>query len=161
MNRYIYYLLIKFDFLSGLMEIREPEIKKDFEKYYSLRWKMLRKPWHQPKGSERDIFDEDSIHIMAVDDEIVVGCGRGHFNSKKQAQIRYMAVDERYQRKGIATSILKELEKRLIANEAKEIILKSREIAVPLYEKNGYKVFKKGEILFGEIRHFWMKKNIL
>ena len=142
------------------MKIKEPKTKTDFEKYYQLRWKMLRKPWHQPKGSERDISDKDSLHIMAVENGEVIGCGRGHLNSEEHAQIRYMAVAEEFQRKGIASEILKELERRLIANGAKEIILKSRETAVLLYEKNGYKIYKVGEILFGEIKHFWMKKKI-
>ena len=104
-------------------------------------------------------MDEDSIHVMAIKGDKVIGCGRGHFNSEEQAQIRYMAVDEDFQGHGIGLRILKALDEELTENEAKEIILKARENAVSLYEKQEYEIYKKGDILFGEIKHYWMRKK--
>ena len=141
------------------IEIRKPETKQEFEKYYNLRWRILRKPWNQPKGSERDTMDVGSIHIMAIIGNKVIGCGRGHFNSSIEAQIRYMAVDKDFREKGVGTGILRALEEELTDNGAKEIILKARENAVSLYEKYGYEIYQKGEILFGEIKHYWMRKK--
>jgi len=140
--------------------IRKPKTEKEFQKYYDLRWRILRKPWGLPKGSERDEMDEESIHIMAIHGTNVIGCGRGHFNTKSQAQIRYMAVDDDLQRKGIGTELLRILENELNKEGAEEIILKARENAVSLYEKQGYVIYKEGEILFGEIKHYWMRKKI-
>jgi len=142
---------------SGI-EIRKPETKQEFDKYFELRWRILRKPWSQPKGSEQDEMDKDSIHIMAISDNKVIGCGRGHFNSSIEAQIRYMAVDEDFREQGIGLRILIALEEVLTENGAKEIILKARENAAPLYEKHGYEIYQEGEILFGEIKHYWMMK---
>ncbi len=141
------------------IEIRRPETKQEFDKYYDLRWRILRKPWNQPKGSEKDEMDQTSIHIMAIKDDKVIGCGRGHFNSSVEAQIRYMAVDESFQGQGVGLRILKALEEILTENGAKEIILKAREKAVSLYEKQGYKIYKEGKILFGEIKHYWMREK--
>ena len=141
------------------IEIRKPETKQEFKKYYNLRWRILRKPWSQPKGSEQDEMDEESIQFMAIIGDKVIGCGRGHFNSREQTQIRYMAVDNSFQGQGIGLRILKALEEELTKNGAKEIILKARENAVSLYEKQGYEVYKKGEILFDEIKHYWMRKR--
>ncbi|MCF7813692.1 MAG: GNAT family N-acetyltransferase [Candidatus Cloacimonetes bacterium] len=140
------------------IKIVEPRSTKEFESYYNLRWKILRKPWNQPLGTEKDDKERGAIHLMAILTNKIVGCGRGHFNSISQAQIRYMAVAESIRNSGIGTQILKELEKHLIAEGAKEIILKAREKAVPLYERQGYKVYKDGDVLFGEISHFWMIK---
>jgi ribosomal protein S18 acetylase RimI-like enzyme len=142
------------------IKIIEPHSSKEFEAYYNFRWKLLRKPWNQPPGSEKDDKERGAIHVIAVLNNKIVGCGRAHFNSTSQAQIRYMAVEEGVQNSGIGTQILTELEKRLIDSGAKEIILKAREKAVPLYEKQGYKVYKDGDILFGEIVHYWMIKYI-
>ena len=36
------------------INIESPKTKNDFIKYYYLRWKLLRKPHNQPKGSELD-----------------------------------------------------------------------------------------------------------
>ncbi|MDA3814269.1 MAG: GNAT family N-acetyltransferase, partial [Candidatus Cloacimonetes bacterium] len=138
--------------------IKEPKTEEEFKEYFDLLWRILRKPWDQPKGSEQDEMDENSIHIMAISNNKIVGCGRGHFNSTKQAQIRYMAVDDDSRRQGVGLRILKALEEELTRNGAKEIILKARENAVSFYEKHGYKIYKEGEILFGEIKHYWMRK---
>ena len=145
--------------LRSDIEIRKPETYREFKEYFDFRWRILRKPWNQPKGSEQDEMDEDSIHIMAIIGDKVIGCGRGHFNSSIEAQIRYMAVDESFQGQGIGLGILKALEEELTENGAKEIILKARENAVSLYEKHGYEIYQEGEILFGEIKHYWMRKR--
>ncbi len=77
------------------IEIRAPKTKKEQEEYYNLRWEILRKPWNQPKGSEKDEYENDAIHIAAFVNGKIIGVGRIHFNSKEEAQIRYMAVCKR------------------------------------------------------------------
>lgn len=141
------------------IQINTPKTKKEFEEYYNLRWKILRKPWNQPKGSEQDKYEKDSIHIMVIVNNKIVGVGRIHFNSKKEAQIRYMAVKKEYRGKGIGTLILKELEKNAQEKCVKWIILNSREDAVKFYKQQGYKVEEKAHTLFGEIIHWKMKKE--
>ena len=151
------------------MRICEPKTKKEFEKYYTLRWKILRKPWNQPKGSEKDELENESIHVMIFDEDtkkdnvknnIPIGVGRLHFNSKDEAQIRYMAVEGKYQGKGLGSLLLKDLEKRAKSLGTKYIILNSRENAVKFYEKNGYKVVEKAHVLFDSIKHFKMRKKL-
>ena len=76
------------------MEIIEPDTAEDYRQYYELRWKILRAPWKQPRGSERDSLDDDSTHLMLVDPaRVVTGVGRLHFNNIREAQIRYMAIE--------------------------------------------------------------------
>ena len=140
--------------------ICEPITKQEFKKYYELRWKILRKPWKQPKGSEKDEREKDAIHIIACIDNKIVGVGRLHFNSEKEAQIRYMAVEEKYRRKGIGSLILKELEKRAKSIGAEYIVLNARENAVQFYKKHGYKTVKRTYTLFGCINHWKMQKRL-
>lgn len=142
------------------IEIIEPRTTKEFEAYYKFRWKLLRKPWNQPVGTEKDDKERGAIHLMALLNKQLIGCGRAHFNTPVQAQIRYMAVSEDFRNNGTGTQLLKELEKRLIDHGAKEIILKAREKAVSMYEKQGYKIYKDGDVMFGEIMHYWMMKFI-
>ncbi|MFV1973627.1 MAG: GNAT family N-acetyltransferase, partial [Thiohalobacterales bacterium] len=78
-----------------------------------MRWKILRAPWNQPPGSERDPLDERSTHLMAVNGaRELLGVGRLHFNSISEAQVRYMAIAIDHQRNGIGTLILETLETR-------------------------------------------------
>jgi predicted GNAT family N-acyltransferase len=139
------------------MEVCEPNSKDEFESYFDLRWKILRKPWNQPKGSEKDGLDEESIHIMVCEEGRIIGVGRAHFNSPDEAQIRYMAVEEDKRKKGVGSLILKELEKRI---KGKYIVLNARENAVEFYKNKGYRIIEKGHLLFGSIQHYKMRKDI-
>ena len=140
--------------------IREPQTEEEFEEYYHLRWEILRKPWNQPRGSEKDERERESIHIMAIYENKVVGVGRGHFNSREEGQIRYMAVEESYRNRGIGSSLLLELEKRLKERGAKYIVLNARENAVEFYRKHGYIIVGKAHTLFNSIHHFKMMKKL-
>jgi len=141
------------------MDIRQPKTPKEFDAYYDLRWRVLREPWNQPRGSEKDELEDKSIHIIAVDGGRVIGCGRVHLISPINAKIRFMAVEEEYREKGIGGKILSELEKRAKMKGANKIVLNARDIAVGFYEKYEYKVVGKGDTLFGSVPHFKMEKS--
>lgn len=143
------------------MKTISPKTKKEFEKYYDLRWRILRKPWNQSIGSEKDEFETNSIHIMVIEGSKIIGVGRGQFNTRKEAQIRYMAVEENQQGKGIGSKLLNSLENRLKKKGAEYIILNARESAVNFYKKHGYKIIGKSHTLFGVIPHFKMRKKLL
>lgn len=142
------------------MKITEPKSKLDFESYYELRWQVLRKPWDQPKGSEKDDLEDKSIHLMACAGPMVIGVARAHFNSANEAQIRYMAVDKQYRGRGVGTNLLKELEKRIRQKGATLITLNARETAVGFYEDQDYQIVAKSHTLYDSIEHFKMAKNI-
>ena len=143
------------------MIITQPKIPEEFEKYYNLRWRILRAPWNQPKGSEKDDKEEMAIHVMVCESEgIPIGIGRVHFNAEDEAQIRYMAVEEDQRGKGIGALVLVELETRAKGKGAKFIMLNARETAVKFYEKHGYKIVKQAHTLFGSIPHYEMRKEL-
>jgi ribosomal protein S18 acetylase RimI-like enzyme len=143
------------------MKVYEPKSKEDFDKYYDLRWRILRKPWNQPIGSEKDDLENSSIHVMVCKkDRIPIGVGRAYFNSPEEAQIRYMAVEENYLGKGVGSLILRELEKRIKEKGGIYVVLNARESAVDFYKKHGYDIVEKAHTLFGSIPHFKMQKNL-
>ena len=141
--------------------IKQPQSEKEFEAYYDLRWRVLRQPWQQPRGSEKDELENESFHIMACDkNNNVVGAGRLHFNNEREAQIRYMAVVPEYEKQGIGTLILEALEQHAKENNCKTIMLHARENAVGFYQKKGYELLEKSHLLFDSIQHYRMRKNI-
>jgi ribosomal protein S18 acetylase RimI-like enzyme len=143
------------------MLVTEPSSEKDFELYYNLRWRTLRKPWGQPKGSEKDDLEDKSIHVMVCKvDRIPIGVGRAHFNSNDEAQIRYMAVEEEWQGKGVGKIILNYLEEMIKKKGAKYIALNARDIAIKFYEKRGYEIVKEAHVLFDAIPHYRMIKKL-
>ena len=50
------------------MEIRSPKTPQEFEEYYDLRWRILRAPFDEPRGKEKDNLENASIHMMIYDE---------------------------------------------------------------------------------------------
>lgn len=141
--------------------IIEPHSEAEFSRYYDLRWKILRAPWKQPPGSERDDYDDSGTHLMLVDaNGAAIGVGRLHFNSISEAQIRFMAVDTAWQRHGFGTRLLLALEKRAGTLGARRITLDARETALRFYRKHGYEACGPGHVLFSSVAHVRMEKQI-
>lgn len=141
--------------------IKEPQTLKEFEAYYLLRYEVLRKPWNQPPGSEKDTNEDSSIHIMACDkNNQVLGVCRLQFNSPSEAQLRYMCVKENTQGLGIGKKLIAYSEEKAKKLGAKKIILQAREIAVEFYKKCGYSIVEKSFLMWDEIQHYLMTKLI-
>lgn len=147
--------------MSDEILVTRPESPNDWESYFELRWRVLRAPWQQPRGSERDPLDSESVNLMVCGvDRGPRAVGRLHFPSPDVGQVRYMAVDPAWRRRGMGRRVLKELERVAKQKGAKKIRLNARENAVPFYESQGYAVVGRGELLFGEIRHEVMEKKL-
>tara|TARA_Y100000588_G_C14017728_1_gene822815 strand:+ start:145 stop:588 length:444 start_codon:yes stop_codon:yes gene_type:complete len=134
-----------------------------FDSYYDFRWRMLRKPLGQEKGAEKDELEDESYHAMIIKNKVIIGVGRIHFivkNSIKKAQIRYMAIDKKYQRKGYGSKLLQRLEKVSLDNNVSYVFLHAREEALNFYFKNNYIKDRKSHVLLGSIQHWLMHKKI-
>ena len=143
------------------MLIRPPATEHEFEAYYRLRWKILREPWNQPPGSEKDNREAEALHLAAWSDSgTLMGVGRLHPVTARSGQIRYMAVDPSQRGHGIGTAILQELENLAARSGLEEVMLNAREEAVSFYQTNGYAVVRQSHCLFGVIPHFEMRKRI-
>ena len=145
---------------SSNFTVEQPSTTKDFEIYYQLRYEVLRKPWHQPLGSELDETDNTSIHAFVKTDNKAIACARLHFVDDKISQIRYMAVHPDYQGKGLGKLVVTYLEDVSKKNGRLEIILHARENAVDFYKNCGYTINEKSYLLWGKIQHYLMQKHL-
>lgn len=138
-----------------------PQTSVDLESYYDLRWRVLRAPWDQPRGSERDDCEDESIHLMVrAGNGVALAAGRLHLNSPTEAQVRFMAVDPGVQGRGLGSMVLRNLEDRARAAGAKRMILNARESALRFYEQHAYKVEAPADRLFGGVDHWRMSKEL-
>lgn len=145
----------------GALALIQPETDADWASYFDLRWQVLRQPWNQPRGSERDDSDASSYHLMLrAPDGSARAVGRLHLNSPKEAQVRYMAVDPAFQGQGLGSRILKELETRARALGAADVVLNAREDTIAFYIRHGYALSGPAHTLFGEVRHQRMRKTL-
>ena len=142
------------------IEIRSPKTKEEWETYYSLRYRILREPWNQPPGSERNEGDETAIHAALFENGKILGVSRLDSAEREIGQIRFMAVETNQQGKGIGEQLMHQLELIALQRGHKKIILHAREIAIGFYQKLGYELKEKSHLLFGEIQHFLMEKQL-
>jgi ribosomal protein S18 acetylase RimI-like enzyme len=142
------------------MEIRSPKTTSEWEEYYNLRYRILREPWKQPRGSERNEGDATGMHFGLYDSNQLLGILRLDSMEIGISQIRFMAVETSNQGKGIGENLMLFAEEISKNRGDKKIILHAREIALGFYEKMGYQLIEKSHLLFGEIQHYLMEKNI-
>lgn len=146
---------------SGSLLLANPANDSEWERYYDLRWRVLREPWNQPRGSERDELDSKAFHVMLRDPAgNVLAIGRLHLNSPEEAQIRYMAVDESSRGQGLGAQIIQALESEAATQSLKRIVLNAREDVQDFYATHGYRVEGPGPTLFGQVRHIRMRKDL-
>ena len=142
------------------LEFRVPKNEDEFNEYDLFRWRLLRKPIGKTIESLKDEYEDKSFHLIGVIDNQIVACGRLHFIDDSKAQIRYMAVDEKYQRKGLGSSILSLLESHAKKNNADKIILNARDHAIKFYATAKYKILKRYYGSDTGIPHTTMIKDI-
>lgn len=144
-------------------KIVSPRSERDWERYFDLRWRVLRAPWEQPRGSEKDDHEKDGQHLMICDEHGAepLAIGRLHFNSRTEAQVRFMAVAPSAQGRGFGSVILHELERRARDAGANSIVLNAREDAQQFYDKHGFSVVGPAPTIFGAVKHVRMRKDLL
>ena len=108
-----------------------------------------------------DSIEDKSFHLMGIDAEKnVIASGRVHFNSENEAQIRYMAVDDRFKRRGIGSEIVDKLERYATSKGAEIMVLNAREEAISFYLSLGYEEVCPYHSDTG-IPHKTMRKSVL
>ena len=139
--------------------IRSPRTPDEWDEYYKLRYQVLRAPWNQPVGSERNEGDQTAAHFAFFEENSIIGVGRLDNMSATIAQIRFMAVAGNQQGRGIGKKLMQHMEEMALASGRTTLILHAREIALPFYQKLGYTIIEKSHLLFGDIQHYLMSKK--
>ena len=139
---------------------KTPSSSEEFKNYDLFRWKILRKPIGKSIESLKDEYEDSSYHLIGIIDNKIIACGRLHFNNAYEAQIRYMAIDEHYQRKGIGVKVIELLEAEAKKNQINKIVLNARNHVIEFYKKSGYKAVRKYEGSDTGIPHTTMEKII-
>lgn len=140
-------------------EIREPSTEKEWHAYYKMRYDILRKPLNKPIGSERNDGDIKGKHFALYENNDLRAIARLDQNQNNISQVRFVAVDTKYQKKGFGKLIIKAAENESQKNGNKKMILHSRDYSLDFYKKIGYKKIKKSYKLFNVIQHYLMEKT--
>ena len=117
-------------------------IQSDLDDVIHL-WEIcgLTRPWNNP---ELDIFrklvQQDDLFLVAIKDEQLIAVLMGGYDGHR-GWMNYLAVHPQHQRLGIATALVQQLEKRLIARGCPKLQLLVRQDNLDVqtfYEELGY-----------------------
>lgn len=145
-----------------MIQIKNPKTRDEFKAYYDLRFKVLREPWGQPRGTEKDDYEPISQHFMAVDDQSgeVVGCAKLFENEAGVAWLSHLAVAISHQKKGIGNQIMEHVENVARSEGYKKIGCLARLNTTKYFERAGYKVSGLPSHYFGTTQVVWMEKTL-
>lgn len=113
---------------------------KSYLQGVALRKQLFFKDFENAQELIDDIYEKESIHVIAIENEIAVGTGRLTFG-KKKAIISQMTVHPEKQKQGIGGEILEKLiEISNAKNPTNSIELSARVSAISFYEKYNFKI---------------------
>lgn len=124
------------------MFIIRPYLESDLDDVIAL-WELcdLTRPWNNP---EIDIFrklaQRDQLFLLAVKDDQLIATVMGGYDGHR-GWVNYLAVHPHFQRNGVATALIQQLEKRLIALGCPKLQLLIRQDKIDVqnfYEQLGY-----------------------
>lgn len=142
------------------IEIRTPQTEKEWEDYYDLRYRILRAPLDQPRGSERNDGDSTGVHLALYENEVIMAIARLDKADTDIAQARFVAVEENSRGKGYGRLIMEAAETAARDRGDREIVLHARDYALDFYLRLNYEIVEKSYLLFDVLQHFFMKKEL-
>lgn len=143
------------------IEIRTPLSPAEWSEYYDLRYRILREPLGQPRGSERNEGDDTGIHFALFQNRMIEAIARLDYadEAAKIAQVRFVAVNKTLQGKGYGKKIMCATEDAARLRGDRKMILHARDYAVDFYLKLGYTLIGESYLLFGQLQHYLMEKE--
>ena len=142
--------------------IHTPTTQDELDDYFHFRWKWLRQPWGYPEGSEKDEYESVSEHrVVKNSDGVIVACGRLQLNTSEEAQIRHIAVDKAYHRKGLGILVLNALEEVARDLGADRAVTNSREASIDFFHAAGFKVIDEAPTELGKLKRKQMCKSLI
>ncbi|NMA18762.1 MAG: GNAT family N-acetyltransferase [Clostridiaceae bacterium] len=133
----------------------------DYGQTLLLRHEILRRPIGK-SIAEDDLSRENEDCILGVfHGEQLVAMATLKDSSPEESIVRYVAVDESWQRQGIGTAVIRRLEEEARRSNKKSIRLMARVSVVPFYENLGYE--KKGDPFVPDnhsVVHVWMAREL-
>ena len=145
-----------------MIEIRTPKTREDFKAYYDLRYRLLRQPWAQVRGTEKDDYEPISQHFMAVDtaNNEIVGVIKIYEKEPGVGCFSHMAVSSARQRQGIGKLLMDAVEARSHELGYHTLGCFSRLNTTLYFEQTGYKIAGLPTHYFGTTQVVWMERKL-
>lgn len=125
----------------------------------ALRYAVLREPLGIKREDVDYPFDLGSLHWVAMDGDLVIGCVLFHPEGEKTGRLLQMAVTPTLQGRGVGRDLVRALERDVRERGYEEVTLHAREDKVGFYQRLGYEVFGEAFVEVG-IPHRHMRRRL-
>jgi predicted GNAT family N-acyltransferase len=140
------------------MEIRRPRDEHELAAALALREEVYVREQGVPLEADLDGLDDEALHLVAVEGEIVGTC-RMLIEPGGTARFGRLCVRASARGRGVAAALLEAAEREARAAGAVRIGMHAQTDALPLYERAGYTPY--GERFDEEgIEHLGMEKHL-
>jgi GNAT superfamily N-acetyltransferase len=130
-----------------------------YEQALALREQLLRKPLGLVMIEDDRAGDANRTHLVAMDDDKVIGGVSHYMDGPTVLRIKQMVVDPGYQGKGIGALLMQHAEAHGFQEGVDKVMLHARLNAQVFYEKLGYSTVGD-EFLEKTIPHIRMEKSL-
>jgi predicted GNAT family N-acyltransferase len=110
----------------------------DWRDVLALRIEVFVNEQGCPADEEPDALDSEARHLMAVAEEMVVGCARVIDKGPGKAKIGRVAVRRDRRGEGIGASIMRFALRQLSVEGCHEVSLEAQVPVIPFYERLGF-----------------------
>lgn len=131
---------------------------QEVEQALELRREVFIDEQGVPEEEEYDGLDGECIHVVAVDEDRVIGCCR-LLPDGELIKLGRMVVAADRRREGVAAALLAESDAQARALGAERIRLAAQVYVTSLYENDGFEV-TSGPFDDAGIEHVWMEKRL-
>jgi predicted GNAT family N-acyltransferase len=141
------------------LDVRPTDGPDEVRAAFALRHDVFVLEQGVPTEEELDEHDETALHLVAVDDGIVVGTCRLLDEGEGITRLGRMAVARSARRRGVAAALLREADEQARAVGARRMMLSAQTAAEPVYARAGY-VPRGPRFIEAGIEHVEMEKDI-
>ena len=128
---------------------------------YSVRIQGMNRQHHIPLREEFDEHDGDGTrYIVLLDDGYPVATCRFYEVDAGSVVLGRVVVLPEYRGRGLGRMVVEEAERWLRELDCREVVIDSRTVAVPFYEKLGYAAVNGGVVRSGSFDCIRMRKTI-
>ncbi len=132
---------------------------EEYRKALQLRYRVLRKPLKLEFTEAELKRDKEDTHFGLFEGEEMVACLILAKAGEKRMKMRQVAVYDAFQSKGLGKELSNAAEKFAKESGCSVIFCNARKVAVPFYEKMGYKIVSD-EFTEVNIPHYTMEKQL-
>ena len=140
--------------------IKAVELEQEMEGAYALRYQVFVEEQGVDPDLERDSLDQQAVHAVVMNSDMVVGTGRLIMDSPTSGVIGRMAVQASLRRQGLGSRVLSFLEDEARSRGLKRITLHAQLYIELFYTRHGYR--EEGmPFMEAGIQHIQMVKELV